>query len=167
MKRLVNKLVIALLVFSFYMLYSGVMTGLTLLTGIIIAVAVAALADRALTKRELSLRDAVRLTYLAKYLAFFILEELKEHAILTRLILSPRISVAPDIVSFPVDLDSDYALTLLAHTITNTPGTVTVYVDRERKIFYVHWLLPRSRDPAIAKKAIVGHFERLAKAVFD
>lgn len=167
MRRLINKLAIALLTFSFYILYTGAMSGLTLVTGVVIALAVAVLADGVLIRRELSLRDAVRLAYLAKYLAFFILEELKEHALLTRLILSPRINVAPEIVSFPVGLNSDYALTLLAHTITNTPGTVTLYVDRERKIFYVHWLLPRSRDPAVAKEAIVGSFEKLAKAAFD
>lgn len=167
MRRLVNRLAVATMVFCFYVLYTGALTGLTVLTGVLVAVVGALLIDRALVRRELSLRDAARLVRLIEYLAYFVFVELREHVALARLVLSPKIRVSPEIVSFPVSLSSDYALAMLANTITNTPGTFTLHVDKERGVFYVHWLLPKTREPEATKMLIVGRFEELARAVFE
>ena len=53
--------------------------------------------------------------------------------------------VEPVMVRFTPDLESDFAKTALANSITLTPGTVTVdVVDGE---FLVHGIAPESTDP--------------------
>lgn len=162
-----SKFIFALLTFVFFILYTGILNELTLLTGVLIAIAITALVDEVFIKKEISLRDVARLASLIKYLAYFLVVEIREHATLSRLVLSSRLSVSPEIVHFPVDVSSDYALTAIAHTITNTPGTFTLHVDREKKVIYVHWLLPKCGDSVTAKKHIVGYFEELIKSIFE
>lgn len=54
------------------------------------------------------------------------------------IVLSPKMPISPGIVTFKTNLKSPLAKTILANSITLTPGTLTIDVDKD--IFVVHYL---------------------------
>ncbi len=72
------------------------------------------------------------------YIAVLFVEVVRSGIAVLRFVLSPRIEIQPQIVVFRVPLQNDFLKTVLANSITLTPGTITVNVDGDR--FYVHAL---------------------------
>jgi multicomponent Na+:H+ antiporter subunit E len=64
-------------------------------------------------------------------------------------------------------LKRDSALTMLANSITLTPGTLTVDVDVDNQILYVHWIYVKSTDIEQTTKDIGGRFEKLLEEIFE
>lgn len=75
-------------------------------------------------------------------------------------VLAPSLPISPRIVSFESCLESDMAKTALANSITLTPGTVTIEIDRET--FYVHCLAEEH-----AEGLLEGRLERMVAWLFD
>jgi len=48
--------------------------------------------------------------------------------------------INPGIVRISPDLNTDLGITILANSITLTPGTLTVDIDEESKDLYIHWI---------------------------
>jgi len=55
--------------------------------------------------------------------------------------------IRPGIVRIPSGLKTDFGITMLANSITLTPGTLSVDVDEDGSIF-VHWINVGSKDPS-------------------
>lgn len=87
-------------------------------------------------KNELRLlRKAPRLI---AYIFVLLYEITAANLTVMRMILSPRFHPSPLLVTFTVPLHSDYARTILANSITLTPGTITVRVEGDT--YTVHCL---------------------------
>lgn len=71
---------------------------------------------------------------------FFVLiwEIVKANFATISLVVSPKYEVEPVLVTFHTDLKSDLAKTILANSITLTPGTITVELTEDE--FKVHCL---------------------------
>ena len=54
------------------------------------------------------------------------------------LVLRPRTSLHPAVIAVPVHGPGDRLLTLVGNSISLTPGTLTLEVDRQRRLLYVH-----------------------------
>ena len=78
-------------------------------------------------------------------------------------VLRPRLALHPGVVAVTVPGDDDRLLTLLANSISLTPGTLTLEVDRDRRLLHVHVLDlgPGARD-LLAGRADVARLERAA-----
>jgi multicomponent Na+:H+ antiporter subunit E len=61
-----------------------------------------------------------------RYLPWLLLRIAASNVHVARLILDPRLPIAPRLIRYPTRLHSPAALTLLANSITLTPGTITV-----------------------------------------
>jgi multicomponent Na+:H+ antiporter subunit E len=57
-----------------------------------------------------------------------------------KILLKPRLDIDPSMVEFKPQVKSDIGVTLLANSITLTPGTVTIFADKDH--FFVHALGP-------------------------
>ncbi|WP_299816665.1 Na+/H+ antiporter subunit E [uncultured Roseibium sp.] len=80
------------------------------------------------------------------------------------IVLQPRIELQPGIIAFPLTVDRDFEITMLANLITLTPGTLSVDVSEDRKILYVHCIdVP---DPQATIDDIKNGFERKILEVF-
>lgn len=80
------------------------------------------------------------------------------------IVLQPRIKLQPGIIAFPLTVDRDFEITMLANLITLTPGTLSVDVSDDRKILYVHCIdVP---DPQATIDDIKNGFERKILEVF-
>ena len=56
--------------------------------------------------------------------------------------LSPKLRINPGIVRVPVDVPTEYGKTMLANSITLTPGTITMDIDESggQTWYYIHWI---------------------------
>ncbi|MFS8111544.1 Na+/H+ antiporter subunit E [Rhizobium jaguaris] len=79
-------------------------------------------------------------------------------------VMSPNMDVKPGIFAFPLTVDRDFEITLLANLITLTPGTLSVDVSDDRKTLYVHAL--DCSDPEAVKRSIADGFERRIMEAF-
>ena len=73
-------------------------------------------------------------------------------------VLKPSLPISPGIVRIRTSLRTPLARTLLANSITLTPGTITV--EARGALFYVHWISVADEDIEEATRKIVGKFER-------
>lgn len=74
------------------------------------------------------------------------------------LVLRPSMDLRPGIFAFPLKVDRDFEIALLANLITLTPGTLSVDVSTDRKYLYVHAI--DCADTEESKRAIAEGFER-------
>lgn len=105
--------------------------------------------------------------FLFHYVPVFLWECLKANLDVAYRVLSPGLPIHPGIVKVRTTLKSDTGLTFLANSITLTPGTMSVDINRDEGILYIHWINVKSPDTELATKIIVANFERILKKIFD
>ena len=118
-------------------------------------------------KRDLigNLKKAAWFLY---YIAVFLLECIKANIDVAYRVLHPDLPIRPGTVKVKVGLKSDMGLTLLANSITLTPGTTTVDIDKEKGVLYVHWLYVKDSYLGGDKKLpAVEKFEKIIKRIFE
>ena len=160
--------VIFLFALSIYLIFVGSVKPYDLATGIATSIIVSALCGRILVKDPQKLRIG-RLLYLLAYTIKYIGSEIRAHAEVAKRILSRNCIAAinPGIVRVPYTSQSDYSVTMVANSITNTPGTVVIDIDPEERCYYVHWLYVKTYRDEEIRRQILSFFEDYAKKVFD
>jgi multicomponent Na+:H+ antiporter subunit E len=78
--------------------------------------------------------------------------------------------IRPGIVKISPDLKTDLGITMLANSITLTPGTLTVDIDEDKNDLYIHWI--NVKDEALKKKPVdckyvCGKFEKYVGGVTE
>lgn len=99
------------------------------------------------------------------YLFVFIWECIKANIDVAYRVLHPAMPIRPGIVKVKTTLKSELARTLLANSITMTPGTITVDIIGD--YFYIHWIYVRSEDPEVYTSLIMGAFEKYIKRIIE
>lgn len=74
------------------------------------------------------------------------------------LVLKPNMVVRPGIFTYPLKVERDGEITLLANLITLTPGTLSVDVSDDRQHLFIHTL--DCSDPDQLRRDIAYGFER-------
>ncbi|OCW55740.1 Na+/H+ antiporter subunit E [Hoeflea olei] len=80
------------------------------------------------------------------------------------IVLSPRLDLKPGIFAYPLRVDRDFEITMLANLITLTPGTLSVDVSDDRRTLYVHAM--DASDPDATRRDIAEGFERKIMEAF-
>jgi multicomponent Na+:H+ antiporter subunit E len=99
------------------------------------------------------------------YLIVFIWECIKANFDVAYRVLHPAMPIKPGIVKVKLNLKTNMAKTILANSITMTPGTITV--DLIDDTLYVHWIYVSSTDPEVYSKKVAGRFEKYIKKIFE
>ena len=97
------------------------------------------------------------------YLAVVLWDIVVASVSVAKLILSGR-TPKPAFVSYPLTLDHPLAITILASTISLTPGTVSADVSDDRKLLLVHALDAETDEEVI--QAIHERYERRLLEMF-
>ncbi len=137
-----------------------------LLIGVLVSSVVAAGVGHmfaGMPRKFLSLR---RYWFFMIFLGVFIKEVIKANIDVAYRVLRPSLPINPGIVKIKTGIKSETGLTFLANSITLTPGTLSVDVDPEKGVLYIHWINVKSRDVREASEIIAGRFERIIKEVF-
>ncbi len=91
-------------------------------------------------------------------LLVFLYELVKSALRVAWLVVQPRMPLHPGIIAYPLRVDRDFEITLLANLITLTPGTLSVDVSADRRYLFIHAVdVP---DPEALKRDIAHSFER-------
>ncbi|WP_125152386.1 Na+/H+ antiporter subunit E [Clostridium rectalis] len=70
------------------------------------------------------------------YILFLIREIFKSNFHVAKLVLSPKMKISPQIFSISTKLKSDFYKTILANSITLTPGTLTLELNNDKLIIH-------------------------------
>ena len=105
--------------------------------------------------------------FFAVYLPRFLWECLKANLDVAYRVLHPNLPINPGIVKVETKLKSDAGLTFLANSITLTPGTLTVDINKDDGILYIHWINVVGTDPETTFREIGSRFEPMLKKIFE
>ncbi|MEM4490578.1 MAG: Na+/H+ antiporter subunit E [Desulfurococcaceae archaeon] len=168
MTKILNMFIVACLTFMVYIIFTGSSSVYDLVTGSIVALIVGALFSNITLSNALKVLEPRRWYYLLRYaIRYFIIDETLAHVDVIKRILNPRMPVNPAIVKVPYNVETDYAKTCIACSITNTPGTVVVEIDENEKSFYIHWIDAKTLEPEKAREYISMVFEKYSRKIFD
>ena len=166
--RVLSGLAVGLLVFITYIVFSGSVSTYDIIAGLITGILLGAVFSSFTVRNPSKVFNPLRWIWLIIYaLYYFFIAEVKAHLDVMYRILHPKMPVNPGIVAIPYSVESDYAVTSIANSITNTPGTVVVDVDTDRKMFYVHWINVKTVEPEDARKHVSETFEKFSRRIFD
>jgi multicomponent Na+:H+ antiporter subunit E len=104
------------------------------------------------------------LVYAVIYLFVFIKELIVSNLDVARRVINPKLPIKPGIVKVKTKLNSNIAKTILANSITLTPGTLTV--DIKGEYLYIHWIEIQHEDLEGATQDIVTKFEKYLEVIF-
>jgi multicomponent Na+:H+ antiporter subunit E len=109
-----------------------------LIIGAIFALVVAALVKNRYLKKSLRMLNPVRWFLWLIYLFPFFFAMAQANIDVAYRVITGRIN--PGIVKISPGLKNDMSLTILANSITLTPGTLSIDVDEKTNDLYVHWI---------------------------
>ena len=81
-----------------------------------------------------------------------------------RLIVGPLERLRPAFLEIPLGLDDPFVATLLGSIVSLTPGTVSIEIDRDRRVLLVHALDVEDRAEMVAR--IKSRYEVPLKEIF-
>ena len=140
-------LITTIVMFAFWILLSGEFTFILITSGVVASLITAYLShDIFVGKADLK-TETGRVFKFIVYIPWLLWEIILANVEIAYLVLSPKPLVDPQIVRFKNDLKTDLGIVTLAHSITLTPGTVTVDANREE--FVIHAIWQKSADGII------------------
>jgi len=102
---------------------------------------------------------------LLRFVAVVLYDIVVANLVVARLILGRLDRLRPAFVSVPLELKTDLAISLLANTISLTPGTVSARLAPDRKSLLVHGLHVPDTPALVA--TIKQRYEAPLKEVFE
>ncbi len=126
----------------------------------------------ALVMREFSVQlfsrllNPVRYFWFGVYLCVFLYHLIRANFDVAYRVLHPKIPIHPGIVKVKSTLKTETALTVLANSITLTPGTLTVEVTPDGT-FYVHWMNILGHSQEEFRRRTIGRYEGLIRRIFE
>ena len=153
------------------LLFTGGASAQVLIAGAVVSIAAACFSARFfIHEKAFFLLHPRRFFTLVLYcLVIFPIELIKANIDMAARALGPKGRTNPGIVKIPVDLKSEYAQSMLANSITLTPGTITMdIVEEDGQIwYYVHWINVTEDDPVKAGEAIKGTMEKWIRRIWE
>ncbi|MDN3521095.1 Na+/H+ antiporter subunit E [Halomonas ramblicola] len=101
---------------------------------------------------------------LLRYAGVLLVDILRSNLVVALRILRPARHLQPGFFVYPVELDDDFAITILASTISLTPGTVSIHYDAKANTLLVHAL--HLEDEADAIAGIKQRYEQPLREIF-
>lgn len=137
------------------------------LIGVFVAAFVAFMTGDMFVQRPHVFTHPRRYLWFLYYIPVFIWECFKANIDVAFRVGHPDMPIHPGIVKIKTNLKSETGLTFLANSITLTPGTLSVDIDKEKGYIYVHWINVKAQDVDKATKLVAEKFERILKEIFE
>ncbi len=157
-----EKIFATLILFGFWLLLTANFSPLNLALGLIIS----GLTIRKFGDRFLHFRESTPLAgylYRLVLLFLFLFVFLKEALLSAWQVMKLALAIKPDlkggIVRIQGKVKQVTALTIVANLITLTPGTMTVDLDVDKDVYYIHWIKMETDDRSRFYELIVSPFE--------
>jgi multicomponent Na+:H+ antiporter subunit E len=114
---------------------------------------------------ESDLRRNLRvLPYVLLYSGAFVRDLIVANVEVAYRVLHPQLPIEPAVVVLPLRVRTDLAITIIANSITLTPGTLTMDHDGEENVLLVHAIACDDPEEVIAP---IRQWEEYALGIFD
>lgn len=141
--------------------------------GIILSVIVGIIGRKIFVKKSLRMANPVRwFIFLGYLIGPFFVSLAKANLDVAYRVITGKIN--PGIVKISPNLKTDFGITLLANSITLTPGTLSVDIDEDNNDLYIHWI--NVNDEALKKNpvdckhicgSIFGSFDKWVRRIAE
>ena len=161
MERFLARLLLAALLVVIYIVWTGsadrsdvaVMSAAALLVSVFFS-----------KTRRMPRITPVKVAWSIAYVFYLFVAIIKANFDVASRIVRPKIPLNPGIVTVRTKLSTPLGRTVLANSITLTPGTLSV--EMKGDILYVHWIDVASTDREEATAVIVSGFEKYLEVIF-
>ena len=160
-----RKLVLFIVTFILWLLLTHTLRIQFIITGVTVSLLTAFLFGNIFVKNWNKVFQIERYLWFLWYLIIFIWECLKANLDVAYRVLHPALPIKPGIVKAKVNLKTDIARTILANSITMTPGTLSVDIMGEH--IFIHWICIRNENSEISCQRIVDRFENILARIFE
>jgi multicomponent Na+:H+ antiporter subunit E len=166
---MIKKILIFVLWFLVWLILSWPPAAHDVITGSIVSLVVSLMTFDILTEgRKSPLKNPLRYLWFIYYALIFLWECVKANIDVAYRVIHPDLPIRPGVIKMKTSLTSNTALTFLANSITLTPGTTTVDIDKNNGYIYVHWLYVKEGcDECQRSPAVVRKFEKVLKRIFE
>ncbi len=137
-----------------------------IVVGLVVAAFVALVMGQMIRRNFVRLLNPVSYFWAFIYVFVFSYYAIKGGVDVAWRVLHPAMPINPGIVKVKSVLKTDTGRTMLANSITLTPGTLTMEVTDDG-VFYIHWLSVRDVDEEAAAKQILRRFEWFIQKIFE
>lgn len=161
MSKVIPAPLLSLFLLLIWLLLFNSLSAGVLLLGVIFAVAIPVIFRPAWPRFARVKKPHLAVVYFFLLLLDIIIANFKVAA----LIIGSRKSIKPALIVFPLDMKEELPVTILASTITLTPGTVSCEITRGRKGILIHAF--SEEDPQQLIETIRTRYERRLKEIFE
>ena len=107
----------------------------------------------------------IRMGRMISYSLIVMWDILVANVTVARLILGRQERLEPAFLTLPLRLETDVAISVLANTISLTPGTVSTYLSADRRCLIIHSL--HATDPLEMLETIRHRYETPLKEILE
>jgi len=151
-------IVTTILCFITYLLFTtgsgtdlGIWSYEEIIFGIVLSAIVGLITGKIFVKKDFRMANPVRwLTFIAYVIGPFFVGVVKANIDVAYRVITGKIN--PGIVKISPNLKTDLGITMLANSITLTPGTLSVDIDEDKNDLYIHWI--NVKKEALQKKPV-------------
>ncbi|HDQ16367.1 MAG TPA: cation:proton antiporter [Bacteroidetes bacterium] len=128
----------------------GLWSRAELIFGIILSIIVGVVGRKIFVKKSFRMLNPVRWFAFLAYLPVFFVSMAKANFDVAYRVITGKIN--PGIVKISPDLKTDLGISMLANSITLTPGTLSVDIEENSNDLYIHWI--NVKEEALKKKPV-------------
>lgn len=106
-----------------------------------------------------------KLFLLGRYVVVFLYDVVVANLQVAGWILGPKDKLRPRFLYLPLEVEHPFTITVLASTISLTPGTVSSHLSGDRKMLIVHCL--HTNDDEATVREMKERYEKPLKEIFE
>lgn len=160
-----RKLLLFIVAFIIWGMFTWVPDRQEMIVGAVVSGGIALIFGNIFSIHPVKVFNPRRWAYFIYYVPFFLYYVVKANIDVAYRVAHPRLPINPGIVKIKTELKSEIAQSMLANSITLTPGTLSV--DIKDGYMYVHWIDVKSQDVEEATRMISQRFEKILKEIFE
>lgn len=100
---------------------------------------------------------------IVKYVLNFLKELTFANLDVAKRVVLPNAEINPDVIEYELDMKSPIGITVLANSITLTPGTLTMDYNEERNSFYIHAINGKGNRDEVVEP--IKRWEKMLKQI--
>lgn len=162
-----SRVVTFFVAFIIWMILCWELSAATIVIGLGVAFLVSVVSGHLFTEVPSHWLEGRRYGHALIYVGVFLKKCIQANMDVALRVIRPDMPINPGIVKVHTTLNSEAGLTFLANSITLTPGTLSVDIDKDEKVLYIHWIDVKNKDPQQAGEIIVKEFEDIIRKVLE
>lgn len=140
-----------------------------IILGIIFSIIVGFISRKIFIKKSFRMLNPFRwFTFIIYIIGPFFIEMAKANIDVAYRVITGKIN--PGIVKISPEIKTDLGITLLANSITLTPGTLCVDIDEDTNDLYIHWINVKKEaleKKPVDSKYICGNFPKWVRRIAE